>query len=92
MEDMKPPMNSAQKGAQKYFTKTAQDDALSKEIRKKERSATAAKTARLRALRLNKEAADRQEADKLATEKDVTPAQRKRKPAVKSVKMVRMSY
>jgi hypothetical protein len=94
MDDHMKPANAAQKGAQKYFTKTGQDDALAKETRKKERTATAAKTARLRALRLAKEAADKEEADKLAAQKTDTPAPapRKRVAAAKPVKFVRMSY
>jgi hypothetical protein len=93
MDDHMKPQNAAQKGAQKYFSKTASDDTLAKQIRKKERSASATKTARLRALRLAKEAADKEEADKLAAQKtDATSAGRKRKAAVKPVKMLRMTY
>ena len=86
--------STAQKGAQKYFTKTAPDDTLAKQTRKKERAAGAAKTAKLRGLRLAKEAADREEADKLAAETVGTapPARRKRAAAVKPAGMVRMSY
>jgi hypothetical protein len=92
MDDRMKPQNTALKGAQKYFTKSAHDEALAKDTRKKERSASAVKTARLRALRLAKEATDKVEADKLAAAKAVASIPRKRKPAVKSVKMLRMSY
>jgi hypothetical protein len=93
MEHSKP-LNSAQKGAQKYFTKTAQDDTLAKEVRKKERSATAAKTAKLRALRLAKEATDKEAADQLAAQNTgaIPAARRKRVAAVKPVRMLRLSY
>jgi len=76
--------------------KSAQEETLAKEVRKKERSATAAKTARLRALRLAKEATDKEEADRLAAEKPdaVASARRKRVPAsaAKPAKLVRMTY
>ena len=58
------PRNAAQKSAQQYFKKTdLQPDALAKQLRKKERAAGAANTARLRELRLAKEAAEKQAAD-----------------------------
>jgi hypothetical protein len=86
------PLNAAQRNAQHYFRKTElQPDTLAK-MRKKERIAGAANTARLRELRLAKEAEEQQAKDKLAAEQGTTaPAgQRKRPRAVKSV--VRMSY
>jgi len=93
MDNRMKPQNSAQKGAQKYFTKSAQDETLAKDLRRKERTVSATKTARLRALRLAKEATDKkEEADKLAATTTVAPIPRKHKPAVKSVKVVRMSY
>ena len=85
--------NASQKSAQKYFAKAPQDDSLAKEMTRKERALTAAKTARLRALRLAKEAADKEQADKLATQGPRTlPARRERRSAAKSAKVVRMSY
>ena len=54
--------------AQKYFTQSEQRDTLVKQEIEKERAATDAKTAKLRALRLAKEAADQEAADKLAAE------------------------
>ena len=92
MDDRNNPRNAMQKGAQKYFAKSAQDETLAKDSRKKERSASAAKTAKLRALRLAKEARDKEEADKLDATKAVAPTPRKHKPAVKPLKMIRMSY
>jgi hypothetical protein len=87
--------STAQKGAQKYFKKESHDDdTLGKQARKKERAAGAAKTAKLRALRLAKEAADKDVADKQAAENGgkVPAAKRKRAAAAKPAGMVRMSY
>ena len=85
-----PPRTAAQKSARQYFTQTdLQPEQLAKQARKKERAAGAANTARLRELRLAKEAAEKQERDKLAAEKGDTPRP-KRARAVKSV--VRMTY
>ena len=93
MDDHTKAQNSAQKGAQKYFTKTAQDDTLAKETRKKERNVGAAKMAKLRALRLAKEAADKVETDRLAQTAGAAPsAPRKRARAVKPAGMIRLSY
>jgi hypothetical protein len=87
------PLNAAQKNAQHYFRKAdLQPDALAKQTRKKERMAGAANTARLRELRLAKEAEEQQAKDKLAAEQGTAaPAGQRRRPrAVKSV--VRMNY
>jgi hypothetical protein len=82
--------NSAQKNAQNYFRKfDLQSDKLAKQTQKKERNAVAANTARLRELRLAKEAAEKQERDRLAAESGAMPRP-KRARAVKSV--VRMTY
>jgi hypothetical protein len=86
--------SSAQKGAQKYFKKeAAQDDSHAKQARK-ERAANAAKTAKLRGLRLAKEAAEKDSADKSATESHgaTSAAPRKRTSAMKTTGMVRMRY
>jgi hypothetical protein len=93
MEQQQPKQSTAQKGAQKYFKKVTQDDTLAKQARKKERAVGAAKTAKLRALRLAKEASDKEVADKQLSENggSVPAARRKRAPVVKSA-MVRMSY
>ena len=95
MEDQKS-QNPTQKSAQKYFAKSAQDETLAKQVRKKERTVTAAKTARLRALRLAKEAADKQEVDRLAARKTAAAASGRRErapvPKDKPAKLVRMIY
>jgi hypothetical protein len=89
------PQNSAEKNAQKYFRKAEQSDTLAKETRKKEKASTAAKTAKLRGLRLAKESADKEEADKAAAAKGEgkpgTASKRKR-AAPKPAPMVRMTY
>jgi hypothetical protein len=87
------PKNAAQKSAQNFFRKSVQVDPLAKQTYE-ERAVNAAKTARLRGLRLTKEAADKEEVDKLAVHTgDAVPLGRsKTVPAIRSAKMVRMSY
>lgn len=88
-----PPPNAAHKNAQNYFRKLdLQADTLAKQERKKERVAGAANTARLRELRLAKEAEEKQAKDKLAAEQgEANPAgERKRARPTRSV--VRMTY
>jgi hypothetical protein len=51
-------------GTDKYFTATQQREQTVKDIIEKERAATEAKSARLKALRLAKEAEDRAEAER----------------------------
>lgn len=80
-------LNAAQKNAQHYFRKAeAQPDTLAKQLRKKEHVAGAANTARLRELRLAKEAAEKQATDNSAPEKAGSPATRQRRS------VLRMSY
>ena len=56
--------NAAQESAQHFFRIVdLRPDALAKQMRKKERAASAANTARLRELRLAKEAAEKQAAE-----------------------------
>ena len=82
------PTGSAQKNAQHYFRKTElQPDTSAKKLQKKERVAVAANTARLRELRLAKEAAEKQ-ANEAA---GIDPA-KPRKTARKVKSMVRMTY
>jgi len=57
--------NAARTRAQNHFAASEQRDTLVKQIIQAERAALDAKTAKLRALRLAKEAADREAADKL---------------------------
>jgi len=72
--------DAAQKRAQTHFTASEQRDALVKQEIEKERAASAAKTARLKALRLAKEADDKVEADRLAM---IAAAAKAAKPAAK---------
>jgi hypothetical protein len=82
--------NAAQKNAEHYFRRAEQQpDTLGKQMRKKERAANATNTARLRELRLAKEAAEKEVADNSAAAAEPAPG-RKRAPAFRSV--VRMSY
>lgn len=67
------PRDAARGKAQKYFTQSEHRDTLVKQEIEKERAAVDAKTAKLRALRLAKEAADREAAEKLAAEKGAAP-------------------
>jgi len=94
MSKTTPPRNAAQKNAQHYFKAAElQSDTLAKKQRKKERVAGEANTARLRELRLAKEAADKQEQDKLAGEASangVVVRPKRARPVKKSI--VRMSY
>ena len=85
MADQMKPQDSARKKAQNYFTQAEQRDKVVRQEIEKERAASAAKTAKLRALRLAKEAADKEAADKLAAEKpdlkgNGEPPRRKRAP------------
>lgn len=76
--------DAARKSAQTYFTHTEQRDKAIKQEIEKERAASAAKTARLRALRLAKEAAEKEEADRRKAESPKTdgpPQRRKRIPS-----------
>jgi len=87
--------NSHEKNAQKYFAKTEQSETPAKQTRKKERTANAAKTAKLRGLRLAKEAADKEEAGKLAMEKAEAQTDAKRparRPPQRQRAPVRMIY
>ena len=81
------PRDTAQKNAQHYFRNAElQSETLAKTLQKKERVASAANTARLRELRLAKEAAEKQANEAAGIE----PA--KRKPARLAKSVVRMSY
>ena len=70
----KPPMSQSswEKSAQNHFRKAEQSETTLKQTRKKERAADAAKTAKLRELRLSKEAQD-----KLAAETEAQGAKSK---------------
>jgi len=64
-----PDRDAARRKAQGQFASSEQRDIAIKQEIEKERAAIAAKTAKLRALRLAKEASDRTEAERLAAEK-----------------------
>jgi hypothetical protein len=85
--------NSAATNAQKYFRKADQSEATVNQMRRTERQATAAKTAKLRGLRLAKDEADKAATEELVTVEGATKpvAQPPRARAVKT-KMKRMSY
>jgi hypothetical protein len=70
--------DSARRRAQNHFTASEQRDTLVRREIEKERAASNAKTAKLRALRLAKEAADKEAADKLAAEKELEKAAKTR--------------
>ena len=60
--------DQARRKAQNHFAASEQRDALVRKEIEKERAVSAAKTAKLRALRLAKEASDKEVADRLATD------------------------
>ncbi|HEY4114352.1 MAG TPA: hypothetical protein VGM17_09870 [Rhizomicrobium sp.] len=74
--------NAARARAQNHFAASEQRDSLVKEMIEAERAATAAKTAKLRALRLAKEEADRIEAANAPQPE--TPAKTRRKAKAKA--------
>jgi hypothetical protein len=75
------PTDAARKAAQTHFTQSEQRDKAIKQEIEKERAASAAKTARLRALRLAKEATEKEEAErrKAAAPKTSTPTARRKR-------------
>jgi hypothetical protein len=84
MSDPRDANDKARTKAQSHFTQSEQRDKLIKQEIEKERAATDAKTAKLRALRLAKEAAEKEAADKVAAEKVANAKTApKRKRAVK---------
>ena len=85
MTNASDPRDAARGKAQRYFTQSEQRDTLIKQEIEKERAAVDAKTAKLRALRLAKEAADREAAEKLAAERPPAPAKAKRAPRRKRI-------
>ena len=66
--------DTARGKASDYFAQTEQRDRLVRQAIDKERAASAVKTAKLRALRLAKEAMDRDAEQKLAAEKAAAKA------------------
>jgi hypothetical protein len=89
----KPPISKTawEKSAQSHFRKAEQSETSLKQARKKERAADAAKTERLRALRLAKEAQDKLAAEsEVPTNASVKPAARRPQQSKRSP--VRMIY
>lgn len=87
--------NNAANNAQKFFRKAEQADATVNQMRRTERQATAAKTAKLRGLRLAKDEADKaaQEAAQSAGKTEGEPQKsRKRTAKAKPAHMIRMTY
>jgi hypothetical protein len=75
--------DSARRKANTHFTASEQRDAMVKKELEQERHAFDARTAKLRALRLAKEAADAEAAEKLAASQPPKPVKKKKAPAVK---------
>jgi hypothetical protein len=69
--------DQARRKAQNHFAASEQRDALARKEIEKERAVSAAKTAKLRELRLAKEASDKEAASRLAAE---TATAKKAKP------------
>jgi len=72
--------DQARRKAQNHFAASEQRDALVRKEIEKERALSAAKTAKLRALRLAKEAMDKEAATKLAAEKAELKAKKSHVP------------
>jgi len=78
---------AVRRNAQSHFTHTERRDELVRQEIEKERAAVDAKTAKLKALRLAREATEKAEAEKVAAERakagaaPKTPARRKRATA-----------
>lgn len=66
------PRDALRRNAQSHFTHTERRDELVRQEIEKERAAVDAKTAKLRALRLAKEASEKAEAERLAAERAKT--------------------
>jgi hypothetical protein len=89
----KPPMSKTawEKSAQNHFRKAEQSETSLKQARRKERAADAAKTEKLRALRLAKEAQDKLAAETEApTDAGAKPAARRPRQSKRGP--VRMIY
>ncbi|HEY6578089.1 MAG TPA: hypothetical protein VIY09_02090 [Rhizomicrobium sp.] len=69
MSDPTERREAVRRNAQSHFTHTERRDELVRQEIEKERAAVDAKTAKLKALRLAKEAGERVEAEKLAAER-----------------------
>ncbi|HEY2445192.1 MAG TPA: hypothetical protein VGI20_05575 [Rhizomicrobium sp.] len=69
MSDPSERREAVRRNAQSHFTHTERRDELVRQEIEKERAAVDAKTAKLKALRLAKEASEKVEADRLAVER-----------------------
>ncbi|HEY3636873.1 MAG TPA: hypothetical protein VGK90_01885 [Rhizomicrobium sp.] len=69
MSNTTEPRDAVRRNAQSHFTHTERRDELVRQEIEKERAAVDAKTAKLRALRLAKEASEKAETDRLAAER-----------------------
>jgi hypothetical protein len=72
--------DQARRKAQNHFAASEQRDALVRKEIEKERAVSAAKTAKLRALRLAKEASEKEAANRLETEKVEAKPKKSRTP------------
>jgi hypothetical protein len=72
--------DQARRKAQNHFAASEQRDALVRKEIEKERAVSAAKTAKLRALRLAKEATEKEAADRLAAEQVEVKPKKSRLP------------
>ena len=77
--------DNARRKANTHFTASEQRDAMVKKELEQERNAFDGRTAKLKALRLAKEAADAEVALKLAASQPKKPVRKKRAPAAKLV-------
>ena len=83
MSDPTEKREAARRTAQSHFTHTERRDELVRAEIAKERAAVDAKTAKLRALRLAKEASERAESERVAAERAKAGAAEPKKPARK---------
>ncbi|MGZ5934782.1 MAG: hypothetical protein ACXWLD_05985 [Rhizomicrobium sp.] len=75
--------DSARRKANTHFTASEQRDAMVKKELEQERHAFDTRTAKLKALRLAKEAADAEAAQKLAASQPPKPVKKKKAAAIK---------
>jgi hypothetical protein len=83
MSDPTERRDAARRTAQSHFTHTERRDEMVRAEIAKERAAVDAKTARLRALRLAKEASEKAEAERLSQERAKSGAGEQKKPRKK---------
>ena len=83
MSDPNERREAVRRTAQSHFTHTERRDEMVRAEIQKERAAVDAKTAKLRALRLAKEASERAEAERVASERAKAGVPEPKKPARK---------